>query len=146
MCCFTQSIHTLRLSVGGRTHARTHGRTDRRTENIYSIFREKLLLLGEHGLSTLHLLVSTLISTCFFSPTNFISIYRKCYETTFIRLPSRDMNILLFYLIPKQVVVLFPTMSACDKCSCNIMVITRTGHCANKVMQDKVQEEVDYMV
>jgi hypothetical protein len=26
MCCFTQSIHTLRLSVGGRTDARTHGR------------------------------------------------------------------------------------------------------------------------
>jgi hypothetical protein len=25
-------------------------RTDRRTENIYSIFRDKLLLLGEHGL------------------------------------------------------------------------------------------------
>jgi hypothetical protein len=31
MCCFTQSIHTLRLSVGGQTHART--------EYIYSIFR-----------------------------------------------------------------------------------------------------------
>jgi len=28
---------------------RTHGRTDARTENIYSIFRDKLLLLGEHG-------------------------------------------------------------------------------------------------
>ncbi len=33
-------------------HARTDGRTDKRmdgwTENIYSIFRDKLLLLGEH--------------------------------------------------------------------------------------------------
>jgi hypothetical protein len=44
MCCFTQSIHTLRLSVGGRTH----GRTDGRTENICSVFRDKLLLRGEH--------------------------------------------------------------------------------------------------
>jgi hypothetical protein len=49
----------------------------------------------------------------FFSPTNFISIYLTCYETTFIRLPSRDMNILLFYLIPKQVVVLFPNIVVC---------------------------------
>ena len=48
------TIQTLRLSVGGctdaRTHGRTDGRTDRRTENIYSIFRDKLLLLGEHRL------------------------------------------------------------------------------------------------
>ena len=36
----TQNIHTLRLSVGGHTHGCT--------ENIYSIFRDKLLLLGEH--------------------------------------------------------------------------------------------------
>ncbi len=28
---------------------RTDGRTDGSTENIYSIFRDKLLLLGEHG-------------------------------------------------------------------------------------------------
>jgi len=28
----------------------TDGRTDAQTENIYSIFRDKLLLLGEHGL------------------------------------------------------------------------------------------------
>jgi hypothetical protein len=56
MCYFTQNIHTLCLSVGGRmdgrTDARTHGRTDGRTdgwtENIYSIFRDKLLLRGEH--------------------------------------------------------------------------------------------------
>ena len=37
----------------GRTDSRTHGRMDARTdgrmENIYSIFRDKLLLLGEHG-------------------------------------------------------------------------------------------------
>jgi hypothetical protein len=57
MCCFTQSIHTLRLSVGGRTHGRTDGRTDGRThgltENIYSVFRDKLLLLGEHVLQNI---------------------------------------------------------------------------------------------
>jgi hypothetical protein len=45
MSCFKLTLHTLRLSVGGRTD----GRTDGRTENIYSIFRDKLLLLGEHG-------------------------------------------------------------------------------------------------
>jgi hypothetical protein len=32
----------------GRTDRRTDGRTDGRTENIYSIFRDKLLLLEEH--------------------------------------------------------------------------------------------------
>ena len=32
-------------------HGRTHACTDTRTENIYSIFRDKLLLLGEHGLT-----------------------------------------------------------------------------------------------
>ena len=32
----------------GRTHGRTDARTDGRTENIYSIFRDKLLLRGEH--------------------------------------------------------------------------------------------------
>jgi hypothetical protein len=30
MCCFTLSIHTPRLSVGGRTHGRTDGHTDGR--------------------------------------------------------------------------------------------------------------------
>jgi len=45
MCCLRENILTLRLSVGGRTDARTDGRT----ENIYSIFKDKLLLLGEHG-------------------------------------------------------------------------------------------------
>ena len=29
----------------------THGCTDAQTENVYSIFRDKLLLLGEHGQS-----------------------------------------------------------------------------------------------
>ncbi len=33
-----------------QTDARTDGQTDGRTENIYSIFRDKLLLLGEHVL------------------------------------------------------------------------------------------------
>ena len=49
MCCFKLSIHTLRLSVGGQTDGRMDGRTHGRTENIYSIFRDKLLLPGEHG-------------------------------------------------------------------------------------------------
>ncbi len=31
-----------------RTDGRMDGRTDGRSENIYSIFRDKLLLLGEH--------------------------------------------------------------------------------------------------
>jgi hypothetical protein len=48
---FYTKIHTLRLSVGGRTDARMDGRTDGRTENIYSIFRDKLLLRGEHVFS-----------------------------------------------------------------------------------------------
>ena len=34
-----------KLYRDGRTDGRTHGRT----ENMYSIFRDKLLLLGEHG-------------------------------------------------------------------------------------------------
>ncbi len=45
---FTQSIHTLSLSVGGRTDGRTDAPMHGQTENIYSIFRDKLLLLGEH--------------------------------------------------------------------------------------------------
>ncbi len=32
----------------GWTDGRTDARTDGRTENIYSIFRDKLFLLGEH--------------------------------------------------------------------------------------------------
>ncbi len=35
----------------GLTHGWTNARTDGRTENIYSIFRDKLLLLGEHVLN-----------------------------------------------------------------------------------------------
>jgi hypothetical protein len=37
-----------------RTDGRTHRWTDGRTENIYSIFRDKLLLLGEHVLAAAH--------------------------------------------------------------------------------------------
>ena len=38
-------------------------------------------------------------------------------------------------------------MFACDKeCSFSIMVTTCTSHCAKKVMQQKVQEEVDDLV
>jgi hypothetical protein len=51
MCCFKLTIHTLRLSVGGQTDGRTDGRTDARMHGKYllNIFRDKLLLLGEHG-------------------------------------------------------------------------------------------------
>ena len=44
---YTKYTHPTLICRGtdGRTDARTHART----ENIYSIFRDKLLLLGEHG-------------------------------------------------------------------------------------------------
>ncbi len=49
---YTKYTHPTLICRG--TDARTHGRTDARmdglTENIYSIFRDKLLLLGEHVL------------------------------------------------------------------------------------------------
>ncbi len=41
---YTQYTHPTLICRGG------DARTDRRTENIYSIFRDKLLLLGEHRL------------------------------------------------------------------------------------------------
>jgi len=44
---YTKNTHPMLICRG--THARTDGRTDARTENFYSIFRDKLLLLGEHG-------------------------------------------------------------------------------------------------
>jgi hypothetical protein len=53
---YTKYTHPTQIFRGtdARTHARTHGRmdgrTDGRTENIYSIFRDKLMLLGEHVL------------------------------------------------------------------------------------------------
>ncbi len=40
---YTKYTHPTLICRG--TDARTHGRT----ENIYSIFRDKLFLLGEHG-------------------------------------------------------------------------------------------------
>ena len=52
---YTKYTHPMLICRGtdarthGRTDARTDGRTDGRTENIYSTFRDKLLLLGEHG-------------------------------------------------------------------------------------------------
>ncbi len=49
MLFYTKYTHPTLICRG--TDAQTHGRTDARTENIYSIFRDKLLLLGEHGLS-----------------------------------------------------------------------------------------------
>jgi hypothetical protein len=48
---YTKYTHPTLICRGtdARTDGRAHGRTDGRTENIYSIFRDKLLLLGEHG-------------------------------------------------------------------------------------------------
>jgi hypothetical protein len=43
---YTQYTHPTLICRG--TDARTHARTNGCTENIYSIFRDKLLLLGEH--------------------------------------------------------------------------------------------------
>ncbi len=45
---YTQYRHPTLICRG--TDTQTDAQTDRRTENIYSIFRDKLLLLGEHVL------------------------------------------------------------------------------------------------
>jgi hypothetical protein len=47
---YTKYTHPMLICRGtdARTDGRMHGRTDGRIENIYSIFRDKLLLLGEH--------------------------------------------------------------------------------------------------
>ncbi len=47
---YTKYTHPMLICRGtdARTDGRTHERTDGLTENIYSIFRDKLLLLGEH--------------------------------------------------------------------------------------------------
>ncbi len=44
---YTKYTHPTLICRG--TDARMDGRTDEHMENIYSIFRDKLLLLGEHG-------------------------------------------------------------------------------------------------
>ncbi len=43
---YTKYTHPTVICRG--THGQTDGRTHARSENIYSIFRDKLLLLGEH--------------------------------------------------------------------------------------------------
>jgi hypothetical protein len=50
---YTKYTHPTLICRGtdGRTDARTHGRT----ENIYSVFRDKLLLLREHGLANIYI-------------------------------------------------------------------------------------------
>jgi hypothetical protein len=47
---YTKYTHPMLICRGtdARRHACTEGRMDGWTENIYSIFRDKLLLLGEH--------------------------------------------------------------------------------------------------
>ncbi len=49
---YTKYTHSTLICRGtdARTHGRTDAQTDGWTENIYSIFRDKLLLLGEHVL------------------------------------------------------------------------------------------------
>ena len=47
---YTQYTHPMLICRGA--DGCTHARTDGHTENIYSIFRDKLLLLGEHVLSS----------------------------------------------------------------------------------------------
>jgi hypothetical protein len=49
---YTKYTHPTLICRGtdARMDGRTHGRTDERTENFYSIFRDKLSLLGEHVL------------------------------------------------------------------------------------------------
>ena len=54
MLFYTKYTHPTLICRGtdartdGRMDGRTDARTDGRTENIYSIFRDKLLLRGEH--------------------------------------------------------------------------------------------------
>ena len=47
---YTKYTHPMLICRGtdACTDGRTHGQMDGWTENIYSIFRDKLLLLGEH--------------------------------------------------------------------------------------------------
>ncbi len=57
---YTQYTHPTLICRG--TDTQTDARTDGRTENIYSLFRDKFLLLGEHVLalvaSTKHVLLN----------------------------------------------------------------------------------------
>jgi hypothetical protein len=62
---YTKYTHPTLICRGtdARTDTRTDGRTDGRTENIYSIFRDKLLLRGEHVYVIPLLLIGALAST-----------------------------------------------------------------------------------
>jgi hypothetical protein len=53
---YTKYTHPTLICRGTdtRTHGRTDARTDGQTENIYSIFRDKLLLRGEHVYQKMH--------------------------------------------------------------------------------------------
>ena len=63
--------------MDARTHGRTHARTDGRTENFYSIFRDKLLLLGEHGFPLLPLdeINLNLTVSCSINPEDHSNLY-----------------------------------------------------------------------
>ncbi len=56
---YTKYTHPTPICRG--THERTHGRMDGRTENIYSVFRDKLLLRGEHVFMYVRRYVSTYV-------------------------------------------------------------------------------------
>ncbi len=57
---YTQYTHPTLICRGTDAH------TDGRTENIYSIFRDKLLLLGEHILLAVQIFLSKILK-CNFS-------------------------------------------------------------------------------
>ncbi len=62
---YTKYTHPTLICRG--TDACTHARTDGRSENIYSIFRDKLLLLGEHVQYSLIAVVCLSIGNIFMS-------------------------------------------------------------------------------
>ncbi len=97
---FYTKIHTLRLSVGGRTN----GRTDGRTENIYSIFRDKLLLRGEHVLVQNYILF-------------------MCISNLILAIHTQSMNGLKEPFKDSREMFLQPTHSGC-----NLSVLTWRNH------------------
>ncbi len=83
---YTKYTHP-KLICRGRTDARTDGwtdgRTDGRTENIYSIFKDKLLLLGEHVLTSY---VYHTITRSYYVPTAVHRVVEKNPMTPIARL------------------------------------------------------------
>ncbi len=71
------------------TDARTGGRTHGRSENIYSIFRDKLLLLGEHVFRKRH----NILERCFFRTRKHIKVG---LNFSFAAGPKRYRNVYVF--------------------------------------------------